>query len=228
MVRTIEQRKNVREGYLEHLLKLGGVTREEADQIEVRRRELLERELSLARQDETNPVLDIAGKAWQAYRGGLDTSVPDIDTALDADRVRDLLERLTRLPAGFHAHPKIERFLEHRREMARGERPLDWSTAEALAFARIVTEGYRVRLSGQDSERGTYSQRHAVFHDTVTGEHYAPLQHLASDQAPAEICNSPLSEIAVLGFEYGYSAWTIPTDLSVGRRSSAISGTRRR
>src|SRR5262249_12643138 len=141
MVRTIEQRKNVREGYLEHLLKLGGVTRAEADQIEVRRRELLEQELSLARQDAENHETDMAGKVWRAYKGGPDTSTPDPDTGIDAGRARDLLERLCRLPQGFHPNPKIERFLEHRREMARGERPLDWSTAEALAFARLALDG---------------------------------------------------------------------------------------
>jgi 2-oxoglutarate dehydrogenase E1 component len=89
--------------------------------------------------------------------------------------------------------------------MAKGERPLDWSAAEALAFASLATEGARVRLTGQDSERGTFSQRHAVLHDIETGRICNPFQYLAPDQAPLEICNSPLSEPGVLGFEYGYS-----------------------
>ena len=89
--------------------------------------------------------------------------------------------------------------------MARGEQPLDWAAAEALAFATLAAEGIRVRLSGQDSGRGTFSQRHAVLHDTEDGHTYMPLQHLAPDQAPVEIFNSPLSEAGVLGFEYGYS-----------------------
>ncbi len=89
--------------------------------------------------------------------------------------------------------------------MARGEHPLDWSVAESLAFATLATEGVRVRLSGQDSARGTFSQRHAVLHDFENGEMYTPLQHLARGQAPFEVCNSPLSETGVLGFEYGYS-----------------------
>ena len=89
--------------------------------------------------------------------------------------------------------------------MARGERPLDWSAGEALAFATLATEGARVRLSGQDTERGTFSHRHAVLHDIEKGNTYTPFQNLAPDQAPIEIYNSPLSETGVLGFEYGYS-----------------------
>jgi 2-oxoglutarate dehydrogenase E1 component len=89
--------------------------------------------------------------------------------------------------------------------MARGQRPLDWSAAEALAFATLATEGYRVRLSGQDSQRGTFSQRHAVLHDQQDGRTYMPLANLAPDQGPVEILNSPLSEAGVLGFDYGYS-----------------------
>ena len=89
--------------------------------------------------------------------------------------------------------------------MARGERPLDWAAGEALAFATLAAEGIRVRLTGQDTERGTFSQRHAVLHDVEDGQTYMPLQHLAPNQAPVEIYNSPLSEAGVLGFEYGYS-----------------------
>jgi 2-oxoglutarate dehydrogenase E1 component len=89
--------------------------------------------------------------------------------------------------------------------MSRGERPLDWSAGEALAFATLAAENVRVRLSGQDSERGTFSHRHAVLHDMKDGKTYMPLQNLAPDQAPVEIYNSPLSEAGVLGFEYGYS-----------------------
>jgi 2-oxoglutarate dehydrogenase E1 component len=89
--------------------------------------------------------------------------------------------------------------------MARGEKPLDWSAAESLAFASLADLGYRIRLSGQDSTRGTFSQRHAVLHDYQDGHRYTPLQHLSKGQGPVEIINSPLSEAAVLGFEYGYS-----------------------
>jgi 2-oxoglutarate dehydrogenase E1 component len=116
-----------------------------------------------------------------------------------------LLRRLVSLPEGFQPHPKIQKFLEGREAMADGKQPLDWSAAEALALATLATQGLRVRLSGQDSQRGTFSHRHAVIHDVVTDDTYCALEHLASDQAPVEIYNSPLSEAGVLGFEYGYS-----------------------
>ncbi|MCW5560218.1 MAG: 2-oxoglutarate dehydrogenase E1 component, partial [Verrucomicrobiae bacterium] len=105
----------------------------------------------------------------------------------------------------FHPHAKIAQGLRRRLEMASGARPLDWSAGEALAFATLAVEGHRVRFSGQDTPRGTFSQRHAVLHDIEDGRMYVPLQHLAPDQAPVEIYNSPLSEAGVLGFEYGYS-----------------------
>jgi 2-oxoglutarate dehydrogenase E1 component len=89
--------------------------------------------------------------------------------------------------------------------MAQGQRPLDWASAELLALASLAADGVRVRFTGQDSERGTFSQRHAVLHDDETGEPWSPLQHLSDDQAPVDIANSPLSEAGVLGFEYGYS-----------------------
>src|SRR5260370_18888254 len=95
--------------------------------------------------------------------------------------------------------------MQAREQMAAGEQPLDWSAAEALAFASVGSEGIRIRMSGQDSERGTFSQRHAVLHDAEDGHTYTPVQHLGPGQAPIEIFNSPLSEVGVLGFEYGYS-----------------------
>jgi 2-oxoglutarate dehydrogenase E1 component len=114
--------------------------------------------------------------------------------------------RLTELPADFHPHGRLEKmFLQARREMAQGARPLDWSAAEALAFASLVVGGARVRLSGQDSGRGTFSHRHSVLHDATDGHTYVPLANLSVDQAPFEVYNSPLSEIAVMGFDYGYS-----------------------
>jgi 2-oxoglutarate dehydrogenase E1 component len=205
MAHAIEQRKSVRDSYVEHLLKLGGVTQEEADLIAVKRRENLEQELSLARQQEYVVEAESAPRIWQPYRGGLEKDIPEPETAIDEHRAAELLEIQTRLPADFHPHPKIERLLQHRLDMAAGKRPLDWSAAEALAFARLATDGIPVRLSGQDSERGTFSHRHAALHDTKTGQVYVPLQHLSKNQAPVEIYNSPLSEVAVLGFEYGYT-----------------------
>ena len=116
-----------------------------------------------------------------------------------------LLDALTRLPEDFSAHKKLKRPMALRREMALGEKPLDWASAEAAAFATLLVNGHPIRMTGQDCERGTFSQRHAVLHDPNTGEKYVPLQNLSEGQAELELYNSPLSEASVLGFEYGYS-----------------------
>ena len=205
MYRAIEQRKPVREGYLDHLLALGGVTREEADRVSTERRQRLEQELSEARREPHGLPRDPSPGIWKGYTGGPASNADEQDTGVSMKRLAALLEVQTQLPKDFHPHPKIERGIQARLAMARGEKPLDWSAAEALAFATLATEGVRVRLTGQDSERGTFSHRHAVLHDFEDGHTYVPLQHLAEGQAAVEIFNSPLSEAGVLGFEYGYS-----------------------
>lgn len=209
LYKVIRSRKTVRDGYLDHLLKLQGVTLEEADEIARRRTEALEEALALARNDEEvlRPSARATGlgRIWSHYHGGPFTAEDDVETAVPAERASTLLESLAKLPASFHPHPKMQRPLEARLEMARGDRPLDWAAAEALAFASLATQGIRVRVSGQDSQRGTFSHRHAVLHDVQNGTRYTPLQHLAPDQAPVEIFNSPLSEAGVLGFEYGFA-----------------------
>jgi len=205
MVRAIESRPSVRENYLGHLLRLGGVNREEADRIATERHEHLERELAVARGDDYVPQATEFTGIWRGYRGGPESAAEEVETGIEPARLGALLEAQTRFPSDFHPHPKIVRAAKARREMASGQRPLDWSSAEALAFASLATEGHRVRLTGQDTARGTFSQRHAVLHDFEDGHTYIPLQHLASDQAPVEIANSPLSEAGVLGFDYGYS-----------------------
>jgi 2-oxoglutarate dehydrogenase E1 component len=130
---------------------------------------------------------------------------PRIDTAVPSERLRELNEQLLTVPDGFQVHPKLVRQLERRRETIGEGEGIDWGQAEALAFASLVVEGVPVRLTGQDTERGTFSHRHLFLHDAETGERYAPVQHLPSAQALFEVHNSPLSELAALGFEYGYS-----------------------
>ena len=133
---------------------------------------------------------------------------PDVDTAVPAERLRELGEELLRTPEGFTVHPKLVKQLERRREaLADGEpaRGIDWAHAEALAFASLLTEGTPIRLTGQDTERGTFSQRHLVLHDAKTGQTVCPIQSLPEALAPFELHNSPLSELACMGFEYGYS-----------------------
>jgi 2-oxoglutarate dehydrogenase E1 component len=132
------------------------------------------------------------------------SSTSDVVTAVAADRLRELNEELLNTPETFHVHPKLKSQLE-RRLQAVDDGAIDWGQAEALAFASLLVEGIPIRLTGQDTERGTFSHRHAVLHDVETGETYVPLQHLDDATASFEIYNSPLSEFACLGFEYGYS-----------------------
>ena len=203
--KTIERTKNVREGYLEYLLKMDGISRVEADAIAARRREQLERDLNVARSKDYKPRREPWTGLWSGYRGGPESKLEEVRTGVERERLSNFLDMLTAVPADFNVHPKLTRFLEARREMAKGSKPIDWSAAEALAFGTLAVEGYRIRMSGQDSERGTFSHRHAVLHDYENGRKFMSLGSLSPSQAPVEIFNSPLSETSVLGYEYGYS-----------------------
>jgi 2-oxoglutarate dehydrogenase E1 component len=205
LYRAIRERKAVRESYVEHLMRLGEVTRDEADRIDVDSRQKLEQDLSDARADGYVKVTDWLGGQWKGYFGGPETNVADLDTGVPAERLARLLAKQTEMPPDFHPHKTLERELHKRLEMAEGKQPLNWGAAESLAFASLVTQGARVRLTGQDVGRGTFSHRHAVLHDFEDGHKHMPLLHLEHDQAPIEIYNSPLSEAGVMGFEYGYS-----------------------
>ena len=205
LYKAIAARKPVRESYLDRLIQLGKVTRQEAEDIVVRRNEHFAKELEEARRDTAREPDNSLRGVWAGYAGGRDQDAPEVETAVGVDRLSEILEKLTHLPEGFHLHHKLQAGVDRRREMARGARPIDWATAEILAFATLATDGVPVRLTGQDSERGTFSQRHAVLHDTESDARYVPLHHLSSGQGRVDIFNSPLSEAGVLGFEYGYS-----------------------
>ena len=133
------------------------------------------------------------------------TPSPEVKTAVSADRLAALNHELLQVPEGFTVHPKLAPQLERRRQALGPDGGIGWAHAEALAFASLLTEGTPVRLTGQDAERGTFSQRHAVLHDAKTGQTVCPIQNLPGSLAPLELHNSPLSEIGCLGFEYGYS-----------------------
>jgi 2-oxoglutarate dehydrogenase E1 component len=151
------------------------------------------------------PTLRELPTYWGSYKGGRYKPEYETETGLSADELREITESLTTYPADFHIHPKVKKLLEQRAEMGTGKRPVDYGMAEALAFASLVKAGVPVRLSGQDSRRGTFNQRHSVLLDIENEQEYIPLQHVSAQQARCEIYNSTLSEAGVLGFEYGYS-----------------------
>ena len=142
---------------------------------------------------------------WNNYFGGRYKPEYEQPTGIAREELEELTERLTTYPEGFHIHPKVKKLLEQRQEMGMGKKPLDYGMAEALAFASLVKQGIPVRLSGQDSRRATFNQRHSVLIDIQDETEYVPLRHIAAGQAACDIYNSTLSEAGVMGFEYGYS-----------------------
>jgi len=142
---------------------------------------------------------------WSGYFGGRYKPEFEVETGLSTAELTELTEKLTTYPDGFHIHAKVKKLLEQRAEMGAGKRDVDYGMAEALAFASLVKAGIPIRMSGQDSRRGTFNQRHSVLLDIENETEYVPLQHIAAPQARCEIYNSTLSEAGVMGFEYGYS-----------------------
>jgi 2-oxoglutarate dehydrogenase E1 component len=152
------------------------------------------------------PKLSKLPDYWKPYHGGEITEADiKLTTGIPADRVLELSRLSNNYPAGFHIHPKVQKLYEQRIEMAEGKRLFDYGAAELLAYASLLTKGTPVRLVGQDSQRGTFNQRHSVLVDMETEVHYAPLDHMTDTQARFEVHNSLLSEAAALGFEYGYA-----------------------
>ncbi len=188
--------------YARQLIDAGVVTQNEADAMtDAVWQELSEQHQQLKARLSAATAVEQGTGEYQLDR----TPSPDVATAVEAGRLHELNEALLRVPDGFNVHPKLKRPLEQRREAMGTEGGITWAHAEQLAFASLLTEGTPVRLTGQDAERGTFSQRHLVLHDPKTGQEYCPIQHLPNATAPMELHNSPLSEMAALGFEYGYS-----------------------
>jgi 2-oxoglutarate dehydrogenase E1 component len=154
---------------------------------------------------EKNPVMHTLPSYWEGFKGGRYNPALEVDTGISAAEIRSLSEQLTSYPDGFHIHPKVKKLLEQRAEMGSGKRIVDYGMAEALGFGSLLRQGTPVRLSGQDSRRGTFNQRHSALIDIETEANYVPLEHIAPGEARFEAYNSTLSEASVLGFEYGYS-----------------------
>jgi 2-oxoglutarate dehydrogenase E1 component len=207
MYELIDKKPTVREVYVRALVESGQIAEAEAAQICDERRARLETALSEARGGDFLHAPAAMGGVWEGYVGGPDASVPEATTGVAREVLLELLERMTRLPPGFHANAKAQKILEARKDRVDKHGTLFWETAEALAFATLLREKTPIRLSGQDARRGTFSHRHAVLHDTVNGGTYTPLHHLGEDSGAArfQVWDSPLSETGVLGFEYGYS-----------------------
>jgi 2-oxoglutarate dehydrogenase E1 component len=202
MVERIQKQPTVRDVYAARLIDEGAVTAEEAEALvaEVTATLRAAHEQLRTAIERSAPPPPAAGVEVLPDR----TTGDAVVTAVDEDRLRALNEQLLAVPAGFTINAKLARQLERRRETVR-DGGIDWGQAEALSYAALLEDGIPIRLSGQDAERGTFAHRHLMFHDPYTGETYAPIQHLPGANASFEVYNSPLSEYAALGFEYGYS-----------------------
>jgi multifunctional 2-oxoglutarate metabolism enzyme len=201
MAAIIKDKTPVRDLFAAQLVQQGVMSNEETDALAKEIWDSLSR-----RHKELKEELSGAGAEQPTGGYELDRSPsPEVKTAVDGDALRSLNDALLTVPEGFTIHPKLVKQLERRRETVGPDGGIDWAQAEALAFASLISEGTPVRLTGQDTERGTFSQRHLVLHDARTGQRISPIQSLPTANAPMELHNSPLSEIACLGFEYGYS-----------------------
>ena len=203
MYQRIAEHPGVVEVYSNRLVEEGLLTREEVDRMQADFRNFLEEEFAAGEAYRPNRADWLDGK-WSGI-GHAEEGARRGVTGVDVDLLKEIGRKLTSFPKSFTPHKTIARIMAARRKMIDEGQGIDWATAEALAYGTLLVEGFPVRLSGQDSERGTFSQRHAVLMDQVNEKKYTPLKHLARDQARFEVINSMLSEEAVLGFEYGYS-----------------------
>lgn len=201
MYNVIKKHPTVTEIYERKLL-ADGISPEKTNAIKKQVREDLEKSFEATRTEDVHIFVDSMRGVWKDYS---DHETEKPDTKLSQDVIAGFSSVLKSFPGSFKPHKKIARVMQSRVEMYSGEQPLDWGAGEALAFAATVSSGHSLRLSGQDSQRGTFSHRQAVLHDVKTGEPLTPLSSMIKEGAKLEIINSPLSEFAVLGFEYGYS-----------------------
>jgi len=211
MYRVIRQRPTARRLYADRLLAAGVLTESEIEAMYEQYRAGLDEGRPQARAS-----LGMIGNKytvdWSAY-GQVDWT-ERVATGVDGARLRAVGERITEVPADFKLHARVAQLMASRRRMIEGTQALDWGCAETLAYATLLEEGFGVRLSGQDSGRGTFFHRHAVLHDQNTGATWIPLQHVADPQPRVQVIDSVLSEEAVMGFEYGY-ATTEPASLVI-------------
>jgi multifunctional 2-oxoglutarate metabolism enzyme len=202
LYKEISEHASVLTLYSDRLVKEGAITQSELDSIRDEIHNRLEKAFEESHKGDHRfePDLPLAVSEEE-----LAEFQPKLGTQVGMEMLREVARGLTTLPEGFKHHPKLTPFMAKRRELLERDTSIDWGYAEALAFGTLVYEGTPVRLSGQDSERGTFSQRHSLLTDLETGAAYVPLKHIQPDQAPFEAFDSSLSEAGVLGFEFGYS-----------------------
>jgi 2-oxoglutarate dehydrogenase E1 component len=203
MYQVIRKKPTVLKLYADKLVAEGELTAADADAMMDQYRNGLDEG-----QPQARAALGLIGNRytvnWAEYLGA-DWSEP-VKTAVDMGRLKALGKAITTYPMDWNLHPRVAAIMQARERMVAGDLALDWGCAENLAYASLIQEGYPVRLTGQDSGRGTFFHRHAVLHDQVTGRRFVPLQHLATSQPTFTVTDSVLSEEAVMGFEYGYSS----------------------
>ena len=203
MYKKIRALQTTREVYAKRLVEEGVLSAADADGEQAKFRAFLDEEFSAAEPFKPNKADWLDGQ-WSGFVPPVDDDRRG-DTAVELDELKRIGAALTHYPKTFNIHKTLARIIDQKKKMFETGEGIDWATAEALAFGSLVTEGFGVRLSGQDSRRGTFSQRHAVFIDQQTEKTYPPLRHLDGAEAMFEVHDSNLSEFAVMGFEYGYS-----------------------
>ncbi len=204
MYQEIAKHPTVCELYTRELTMQGKASQEEADEMRSEVRATLERCQDKAHRLRVKPRPNTFGGVWQGLTwAGEDW---DMETGVDSRILQKIARKAAEVPAGFSIHRTVQRIMAARLEMVEGKRPVDWGCGEMLAFGSLLLERIPVRLAGQDSQRGTFAHRHAVWHDVKNGRTHTPLAHLADLQGQFEVFNTMLSELAVLGFEYGISS----------------------
>jgi 2-oxoglutarate dehydrogenase E1 component len=206
MYEVIDKKPSVRSAYVDHLVSLGSMTREECDKIASDKRAALETAHEATKKDPTAPTISAFAGLWAKYATGSDRDTVDVDTSVSAEKLQQLMLSMRVLPEGFTPNQKaVNTSWQRRVEVLTSGAPIDWATGESLAFASLLSEGVPIRLSGQDARRGTFTHRHAVLTDSKTGARWSPYSNVRKDPARFDVFDSPLSEAGVMGFDYGFS-----------------------
>jgi len=215
LYKAIGQHRNVYELFLEKLVATSAITKQNADDYIAEFKASLQTQLEKARQKAVEKEIDMFKANWKGYRLATEKDfLKSIETGVDKKQLDTIATALTSVPESFNLFNKSKKLLAGREKQYFEDELVDWGTAELLAYGTLLNKGHKVRISGQDSQRGTFSHRHAVIKDVKTEEHYTPINHISDDQSKLSVYNSLLSEYAVMAFEYGYSL-SSPSTLTI-------------